>query len=231
VLGEADIFDPRSEYQFPKSVAEKVSFCGYMRREAGAKSRQEIRKKLQLEATQRLVLVTLGGGEDAFETITKYLDGAARLTENWPIHSLIIYGPEMKKAHQLELLQASSGNQNITLMEFTNDLMSYLGAADVVVAMGGYNTICEILSLQKKAIVIPRVKPVQEQLMRAERMSERGFFKFIHPDNLTSDGLMSAVKTELDSPQQPAAYLQLNAHHKITECVSELLSAGGMNAR
>jgi predicted glycosyltransferase len=231
VLGEAELFDPRREYQFPKSVAGKVKFCGYTRRESGNRSREEIRKKLQLEENQPLVLVTLGGGEDAFDTMTKYLEGAPILSKNRHLHSLIIYGPEMKETHRRALLQASSQQAGVTMMEFTNDLMSYLNAADVVISMGGYNTICEILSLQKKAIVIPRVKPVQEQLMRAERMSERGFFEFIHPDNLTSDGLMSAVKTELDSPQQPAAYLQLNAHHKITECVFELLSAGGMNAR
>lgn len=230
VLGEAELFDPRSEYQFPKSVAEKVKFCGYTRRESGNRSREEIRKKLQLEENQPLILVTLGGGEDAFDTMTKYLEGAPILSKNRHLHSLIIYGPEMKEAHRRALLQASSQQASVTMMEFTNDLMSYLNAADVVISMGGYNTICEILSLQKKAIVIPRVKPVQEQLMRAERMSKRGFFKFIHPAELTAEGLMNAVQTELDSNQQPAKYFNLNAHHKITECVSDLLLAGGMNA-
>ena len=231
VLGEADIFDPRSEYQFPKSVAEKVNFCGYTRRETGTRSRQEIREKLQLEEHKKLVLVTLGGGEDAFETIEKYLDGATQLPENQLIHSVIIYGPEMKEPHRQVLLRASSHHPNITLIEFTNDLMSYLNAADLVISMGGYNTICEILSLRKKAIVIARVKPVQEQLMRAERMSRLGFFKFIHPAELTATGLMNAIQSELNSDELPAEFLSLNAHHKITECVSELLSAGGVNAR
>lgn len=231
VLGKAEIFDPRSEYQFPESVAEKVKFCGYTRREPGNRSRVEIRQKLQLEDNKKLVLVTLGGGEDAFETIEKYLDGATQLPENQLIHSVIIYGPEMKEPHRQALLRASSHHPNITLIEFTNDLMSYLNAADLVIAMGGYNTICEILSLRKKAIVIPRVKPVQEQFIRTERMSKLGFFKSIHPAELTSDGLMNAIQTELNSDQQPAEFLSLNAHHKITECVSELLSNGGMNAR
>jgi predicted glycosyltransferase len=231
VLGEAEIFDPRYEYQFPKSVADKVKFCGYTRREAGNRSREEIRKKLQLDETQQLVLVTLGGGEDAFATIEKYLEGASLLQEGSRIHSLVIYGPEMKEAQRQALFQASLQNPNITLMEFTNDLMSYLNAADLVVAMGGYNTICEVLSLRKKAIVIPRVAPVQEQLMRAEKMSHLGFFKWIHPTELTSIGLMNAVQSELNSDEQPVEFLSLSAHQNITECVSELLSAGGMNAR
>ncbi len=231
VLGEAEIFDLRREYQFPKSVADKVKFCGYTRREVGPKSREEIRKKLQLEEKTKLVLVTLGGGEDAFETIAKYLVGAAKLPENHKIHSLIVYGPEMKEVDKQALVQASSQNPDITMMEFTNDLMSYLNAADVVISMGGYNTICEILSLQKKAIVIPRVKPVQEQLMRVERMSKLGFFRFIHPVGLTSERLMNAVLIELDAHQPSSSNLNFTAHYKMTECVNELLWAGGTNDR
>jgi hypothetical protein len=35
-----------------------------------------------------------------------------------------------------------------------------------VVAMAGYNTFCEILSLDKRAILVPRTKPREEQLLR-----------------------------------------------------------------
>ena len=38
-----------------------------------------------------------------------------------------------------------------------------------VVAMAGYNTFCEILSLDKRAILVPRTKPREEQLLRALR--------------------------------------------------------------
>ena len=38
---------------------------------------------------------------------------------------------------------------------------SHIAAADVVVAMGGYNSTCEILSQGKKAVLVPRVRPVK----------------------------------------------------------------------
>ena len=38
-----------------------------------------------------------------------------------------------------------------------------------VVAMGGYNTFCEILSFGKPALIVPRTAPRQEQYLRAER--------------------------------------------------------------
>ena len=222
-LGTAEIFDPRAEYQFPHSVADKVKFCGYLRREPGSKSRAEVRQELGLNEPERLVLVTLGGGEDAYEFIATYLRGLAQLPTNHNIHSLIVTGPEMPEAQRRALFQSMP--PHVTMMEFTNDLMSYLGAADAVVAMGGYNTVCEILSLQKKAIIIPRVRPVQEQLIRAERMSELGFFSFIHPDALTAENLMQALQDELQRASSPFPLINLNAHEAIAHWVSMLLFA------
>src|SRR5207247_1465212 len=43
VLGVPEVFDPRKEYSFPRSVSDKVRFCGYLRRESGTRGRSEIR--------------------------------------------------------------------------------------------------------------------------------------------------------------------------------------------
>ncbi len=222
-LGVPEIFDPRQEYQFPNSVTDKVKFCGYTRRELGNKSRENVRKELRLSEHEKLVLVTLGGGEDASEIITTYLHGLAQLPVNHNLHSLIVTGPEMKTEQRQALFQAIP--PHVTMMEFTNDLMSYLGAAEVVVSMGGYNTICEILSLQKKAIVIPRVRPVQEQWIRAERMSQPGFFQYIHPDALTAENLMQALQAELKREPSSFPLINLNAHQAIAHWVSTMLFA------
>jgi predicted glycosyltransferase len=222
-LGVPEIFDPCSEYQFPAAVAGKVKFCGYLRRESGSKNRAEVQEELGLSEPGKLVLVTLGGGEDAFAIIATYLRGIAQLPAHHNIHSLIVTGPEMKPMQRQSLLQMAPAHA--TMIEFTNDLMSYLDAADVVVSMGGYNTVSEILSLQKKAIVIPRVRPVQEQLIRAERMSQRGFFQYLHPDALTAENLMQVLQAELNREQTRFPPINLNAHQAIVHWVSTLLFA------
>jgi predicted glycosyltransferase len=223
VLGQPDIFDPRSEYEFPDSVARKIKFCGYTRREPGNRNRAEVRKELALRESEKLVVVTLGGGEDAYQAITTYLRGIAQFSGHHPFHSLIITGPEMREAERQTLFQTAS--PRVTMMEFTNDLMSYLNAADAVVSMGGYNTICEILSLQKKAIVIPRVRPVQEQWIRAERMSRLGFFQYIHPDALTAETLMQALQAQLQLEHPAPSHINLNAHEVIAQSVATMLFA------
>jgi predicted glycosyltransferase len=87
--------------------------------------------------------------------------------------------------------------ERVKLIEFTDDMMAFLNAADVVVCMGGYNTICEILSLGRRAVVVPRTTPVAEQWMRAERMSARGLFRTVHPDHLTPGALIGEVRAQL----------------------------------
>jgi predicted glycosyltransferase len=86
------------------------------------------------------------------------------------------------------------------LKEYTDDMMAYLDAANLVVSMGGYNTVCEILTLKKRAIVVPRVTPVEEQWIRARRMAKRGLFRFIHPDKVSPNSIMTMVNEEIAKP-------------------------------
>lgn len=224
VLGVPEIFDPRKEYLFPASVSEKVRFCGYIRREAGRRGRDLLRKELQINE-EKLILVTAGGGEDGCRLIETYVAGLEELPPVHNIRSLIICGPEMPQSQRKRLYEATARYHQVMVSEFTDDLMSYMDAADLVVSMGGYNTVCEILSHNKRAVVVPRTKPVEEQWMRAERMARLGFFRAIHPDHLTPQGLMGAVLDELDfGDSRSLLQPDLGALPKIADCVLTLLS-------
>ena len=83
--------------------------------------------------------------------------------------------------------------------------------ADVVVSMGGYNTVCELLTLRKRLIVVPRVRPVQEQLIRAQRMAAGGLLRMVHPDQLTPASLWQVVHAELAALSRGAPLPQLQA--------------------
>ena len=51
---------------------------------------------------------------------------------------------------------------------------SLMARAAGIVAMGGYNTFCEILSFDKRALIVPGTAPRLEQLIRAQRASDLG---------------------------------------------------------
>jgi predicted glycosyltransferase len=51
--------------------------------------------------------------------------------------------------------------------------------AEAVVAMGGYNTFCEILSFDKRALIVPRTRPRLEQHIRAVEAERLGLVRML----------------------------------------------------
>ena len=225
VLGERHLFDVCAEYRFPAAVRAIVKYCGYIARERGATTRDQIRRQLGVSESEQLVVVTTGGGEDGYDLIHNYLSGLEYLpAENHP-KSLVITGPELDAAKQAEIHALASRHERVQIIEFTEDMMAFLDAADVVVSMGGYNTICEILSLRKRAVIVPRIRPVCEQWIRAERMAARGLFRAIHPDRITPEILMKEVSAELSAQRVcplTAATINMDALPRIAEFMNHL---------
>ncbi len=224
VVGTPKVFDAVEEYQFPVGVAHKVRYCGYIRRLPGLKNQTWIRQNLQMLPQEKLVLVTPGGGEDGYYLVKTYLSGLDLIPAQHNVKSLVICGPEMPEDEKSELYQIAQNYPQVQIKEFTDDLISYIGAADAIVSMSGYNTICEILSLKKSAVIVPRIKPSREQIIRAERMAELGLVKTLHPDTLNPQVLMTEVLNQLNQQQStPAFDLDMNALPRITHYISMLL--------
>jgi len=226
VLGTRDVFDVCAEYQLPRAVRRRVEFCGYIRREPSAVTRAEMRHEWGIAEFEPLVLVTTGGGEDGYELIRNYILGLRTLSQERQPWSVVITGPELRADRQSDIRNMVAFHPRLKVVEFTDDMMAALNAADVVVSMAGYNTICEILSLGKHAVVVPRTRPVAEQWIRAERMSSRGLFRALHPNDVTPALLMDEVSTELAevragvNPQ--AVDIDMNALPRIADLVCSI---------
>ena len=224
VVGSQEVFNLTTEYQFPASTRSKVQFCGYLRRDRGPYKREQIRRELRLE-DEPLVLVTAGGGEDGYHLLSTYLQGLHTLSDVTSIKTLLVCGPEMSELHRRRIHQAAN-LPGLMIQDFTNDMMDYMDAADLIVSMGGYNTICEILTLRKHAIIVPRVRPVQEQWIRAHRMARLGLLRTIHPDELTPTELMRAIIEELHTQKagpQSVYEIDLDGMSRIADCIFALL--------
>ncbi|MGH7998955.1 MAG: glycosyltransferase family protein [Brasilonema sp.] len=225
IVGTPEVFDIAKEYQFPQVIAEKVRYCGYIRRQPGYKSKNNIREELQVSPQERLILVTPGGGEDGYELVDAYLSAIALLPAQHHFKSLIICGPEMPAQQQQLVYQAAENNSQVQIGEFTDDLMSYIQAADVVVSMAGYNTVCEILSAGKPAVIVPRCKPSKEQSIRAERMENLGLFQAIHPEKMNPKILLSVLLSQLGQQQyQPNFNLDMDGLLSVKDHIFLLLS-------
>lgn len=196
VVGSREVFDLPLEYDFPQAVADRVRFCGYLRRPRGLTNRAETRARLGIAADERLLLLTVGGGEDGHRLPATYLEGLTQ--SRTPHRTLIVCGPEMRAADRQDLHQCAAAHPHIALADFSDDMMSLMEAADLVLCMAGYNTVCELLTLRKRAVLVPRVQPVREQWIRALRLQALGLFRTLSPDRLTSAALMQSIDAEFD---------------------------------
>jgi len=228
VLGDQSIFDVCEEYQFPQDLREKVHHCGYVQRQLPARSRSEIRQELGVEQEERLVFVTAGGGEDGYELFSASLAATRSLAQRLPLKTLLVTGPELGTEQTQAICRAAQTQDGLQVIKFTDDLISYMNAADIVISMAGYNTICELLTLGKRAIVVPRVRPIEEQKIRAERLAGFRAFRTILPDELTPRTLESAIEEELQLAQSTvpvSTYIDLGALPRITAILQRKASS------
>lgn len=219
ILGDQKIFDVCEEYRFPRGLREKVHHYGYIQREPPGRSRAAIRKELGVEDTEGLILVTTGGGEDGYEILTASLTAASNLAKRCSVKTLLVTGPELRPAESRSIQMAARSRAGLQVIEFTDQLMSYMQAADVVISMAGYNTICELLTLGKRCITVPRVRPVEEQKIRAQRLAHLGAVRIMLPDELTPLLLENALEEELQLAQAGvpvSAAVDLGALPRIT---------------
>jgi predicted glycosyltransferase len=206
VVGDREIFDAAQEYRFPETTRRKLEYCGYIKRPPPAKSPGRVRAELNV-GEEPLVLVTAGGGGDGARMMMAYLEGLlARSGRGFK--TLLVTGPEMSPDRRGMVAALAARAGDVIVKEFCDDMMSAMNAADLVVSMGGYNTVCELLTLKKKTIIVPRVTPVLEQWMRAERMQARGLLRSLHPDELTPESLIEAVVAELSRDDADNSSLQ-----------------------
>jgi predicted glycosyltransferase len=190
------------------TAAAKLVTCGYLGRARPTRSREAVRRELDV-GDRPLIVVTVGGGGDGFDLLKTYLEALHLDSPLRAAHNLVVTGPLMARGKREQLQNSLGSEHRITFMEFTPDLVSYLAAADLVVSMAGYNTVCEMLSLGVRTLLIPRIKPRREQQLRAERLAERGLARVVLPQQLSPQRLIGEIGTMLASPA-PRVTLNLN---------------------
>lgn len=202
VYGNQSIYNPVEHYKIPESIHTRVKFTGYIPRNTlkpGVKAR--VRRQYRVMDDDRFVLVTTGGGGDGFEVIDHYLAMHEYYPASLPLKSIVITGPFMPKKVR-ERLKTRAKKFGIKMYPFHPRLEELMSAADLVISMGGYNTICEILTQQTPALIIPRETPRKEQLIRARRLKKQGLLDFIAWKSVTPQLLRDRIFSLLNNQQQ-----------------------------
>ena len=89
--------------------------------------------------------------------------------------------------------------------------------------MGGYNTVTEVLSFEKQALLVPRVIPRREQLIRVQRLHELGLVDMLHPDDVTPAALSAWLANESQAQPRVRGRLDFNGLTRLPRLLDELL--------
>jgi predicted glycosyltransferase len=213
VYGPREIYDPLPEYGLSVATLRRSHYVGYV----GRASIPEETSDLEFEPGY--VLVTAGGGGDGFHLLKNYLE-SLRGPEP-AFESLVVTGPMMDAASMRKIERLARGLR-VRVMEFRADMERLIRDAGAVVSMGGYNTTVELLVAHKPALIVPRVEPRVEQLIRAEQLADMGLVDMIHPHDLTPRLMRTKVEEllERDPASAPRVEVDLSGASRAVRLVT-----------
>jgi predicted glycosyltransferase len=198
IYGLPQVNKPLQGIVVPPSVRHKMVYTGYLRRELPLHTDAPHEGD---EIAGPFILVTPGGGGDGVDLVDWVLS-AYETDPHIPYGAVIVFGPFMSTAAREGFKERAAKFPNIRTLTFTNNLGALMTKAAGVVAMGGYNTFCEILSFDKKALIVPRTRPRQEQLIRTRAARNLGLMEMLDADNGRDPHFMATALRQL--PQQRA---------------------------
>jgi len=194
VYGLPQICDPLADIGVSQSVRKRMTYTGYLKRTMPPPSTY-----LPGLGDEPFLLVTPGGGGDG-EALVDWVISAYEHDPHLPTRALLVLGPFMQPELQADFMARVARVPKLSAITFDARMESLMERAVGVVAMGGYNTFCELLSFDKRALIVPRTKPRLEQYIRAARAQELGLVQMLTDDGRPDPRVMATALRQL--PQQ-----------------------------
>lgn len=224
IYGLPQLCDPLADIGVPESVRRKATFTGYLERRV-ATDRKAGPETPPFD--RPYILVTPGGGGDG-EALVDWVLRAYEYDDAAPHPALVVFGPFMSPEMQAHFAKRAARLPNVETITFNAHLEALMDAAIGVVAMGGYNTFCEILSLDKPALIVPRTVPRLEQFIRTSRAQDLGLVRMLHgSDGRDPRAMATALRTLLQQGKPSAAIVPglLDGLENVNKLAHHLMSA------
>jgi predicted glycosyltransferase len=224
VYGDPAVYNLCEAYGFGDDFTAKTRFTGYL----DARQRAQPRagsvpagvKADPVESLDRSFnLCLVGGGQDGYE-----LAKAFALSEQ-PAGTLgvLVTGPFMEPERVTELRQIAARRPTLQVLGFVQEPTRLLQDARRVVAMGGYNTVNEVLAFERPTMIVPRTRPRQEQLVRAQRLAELGHIDLLHPDDLDASRISRWLADPNAGRRRASWPIDLRGLQRLTDYAEALL--------
>ena len=203
VYGPRSVYDPTQGLPLSDGLRARTHWTGYLRR--------EIIDPADVP-DEPYILITPGGGGDGAAMVDLVLQAYEQDPDLGP-KAVLVYGPflsgETRDRFEARVAELDG---RVIATGFDSKIEALFAGAEGVVSMGGYNTFCELLSFDARAVIVPRTKPRLEQWIRANRAEELGLVRNLDQfrDGLTPQSMIAAIRalpTQIRPSQAGAAGL------------------------
>ena len=176
VYGLEAIYNPLQGLPLSEDALSRVRYTGYLRRQPADWPDPGVPR----QRPNDFVLITPGGGGDG-DNLIDWVLSAYESDPKLSVPAVIVFGPFMKPESRRAFERRAHRFRTIETLSFDSRLERLMIEAKGVIAMGGYNTFCEILSFDKPAAIAPRTVPRKEQYIRAKAAEEIGLIHMLPP--------------------------------------------------
>lgn len=216
VYGDPTIETTAHELRLDTIARGPVEYVGYVARTMPTHSPPT-------DAERPRILVTVGGGADGRRLLDTYARALAGLGSAADFTSIVLTGPMLSAPDRVEIEhQLRTTGADIELEMFTNSPETLMASSTGVIAMGGYNTVTELMALGAPALIVPREFPRREQRLRAERLGDIGAIDWELDELLTARRLQTFVTTARRAGTRPPV-VDLEGVRKTVERISTMV--------
>jgi predicted glycosyltransferase len=209
IYGDPAVHDPVGAGEIPQSLRNMIRYTGYL-----SAGRPPGSGKLCMPGPY--FMTTVGGGADGHALAS--IAAAAALPPG--LGHLIVAGPQMPAPELTDLRRHAA--PGVRIVEALDDMVLHMRHAEAVVAMGGYNTVCELMSTRVPALIVPRNHSRSEQQIRAASLADAGYLDCRDISTLTpailAGWLAQSIGTEVDR-----RLAQLNGLARVPQLAAALL--------
>jgi len=188
VYGALSVYDPTEGLGLSPRMRAQTNWTGYLRRDLTLPD--------AVPPEQPYLLVTAGGGGDGEMLLDQVISAYEQAPDLSP-RALIVYGPFLDAATRAKFgdrIEALHGR--VQAVGFESQIETLIAGAEGIVCMGGYNTFCEVLSFDKRAVIVPRTVPRLEQYIRASQAEALGLVRMLDEqrDGLSAEAMIEAIR-------------------------------------
>ncbi len=225
IYGDPTVYDPALEYQLEEDIASKLRYTGYLDQHArleAVSSNGFDHSLLDVKLPDGyFTLCLMGGGQDGIHLAEAFANAELPEASN----GILVTGPHMDPSDRQHLLMKAENKSSLRIIDFVPEPAMLLQHADCVVSMGGYNTICEIMSFRKRALVVPRAVPRKEQVIRAERLQALGILDILNSDDLEPEAITRFLERNIGKPP-PRIQVNMNGLPRVVDLAESLITDG-----